>query len=309
MTGERTPAFIDERTSFAACGKSGHGFPDHDRALSASRKMFILASLTFLAFACYRSSGESGDPDQGAPDEKDEGSGPDRADFDESPPDMGPDVPPDPAIDDAPAEAPAEVIEDDAGEDPPGDDWCDCPHPEWCWAHVGCLDGCCPACENGGALEFGSCYHTCEEYPETDCNVICPAYSCGTAFYLRPGCAELRGYGFCMGEFGLNSFWYRGALAARLVGDYPEPDCPPENPCCQTRLYELGFEVTECDAWGFIPLDTSEVPAAGWSCPGTNCGPGCNPPDGTTVEVHVRWYPDHLSRPEKFVLEEVCGVL
>jgi hypothetical protein len=65
----------------------------------------------------------------------------------------------------------------------------------------------------------------------------------------------------------------------------------------------------DCEDLGFVPLDLSEVPALAWSCTATNCGAEGTPPEGTWVNVHVRWHPNHIDPPEKFVLEELCEIL
>jgi len=199
----------------------------------------------------------------------------------------------------------------DDSEDVPDDEaqW-----DEWCLNRVGCIDGCCEECENGSAREIGGCWYTCEEYfsIEMDCNVICPDYTCdvGSWEFISPGCTGLRDQGFCMRAFGKNSFWYRGALTVRVSEEYPEPDCPSDNPCCQIREYEVGFEVgADCGGLGFVPLDSSEVSEIYWLCEATNCGAECVPPAGTVVKVHVRWYPDHINPPEKFIIEELCEIL
>jgi hypothetical protein len=206
-------------------------------------------------------------------------------------------------------EEPAEDYTDDAGADI---EW-DIPCP---YGMAGCMDGCCPDCENGEGMEIGGCWSTCEEYYsiEMDCSVICPDFTCDamyTSDWLPPGCAGRRDAGFCMGAFGKNSFWYDAPLTVHVaIGGDPEPPCPLDDPCCHPRACEFGFVVgTDCGGYGFVPLDLSEVPDIGWSCSATNCGAVSTPLEGTRVMVHVRWHPNHIDPPERFILEELCEIL
>ncbi len=176
---------------------------------------------------------------------------------------------------------------------------------ECVWA--GCLDGCCE-CENGGVVGCGGCWTTCEEPPLCNCSARCPEYTCETAHFIEPVTMGERS-GLCSGALpGRNSFWYRGEIATDPEGPGPPGDCPTENPCCQRRFYTLGFRDVRNPYTTFYPIDTSEIAGLDWSCSGTNCGPECNPPVGTVVDVHLRWFPDVLSLPSRLIPEEVCAV-
>ena len=172
---------------------------------------------------------------------------------------------------------------------------------------AGCVDGCCGS-ENGGTETWGGCWTTCEDEPV--CNPTID--SCETAWFLPPGETAWRDPDmWCYGYSGLNSFWYTGPLAAALAEEYADPTCPADDPCCQERRYELGFDVTTAGCSAFVPLDTSDVPGLGWSCRGTNCGSSCDPPVGTTVAVHVAWNPPisgyrSVTCPDTFNLLDVC---
>jgi hypothetical protein len=91
------------------------------------------------------------------------------------------------------------------------------PWEDWCPFSHGCMDGCCPECENGSALGTGGCWDTCEEYYniEMDCTIICPDFTCDAGYgdWLAPGCIGIRDTVICGSSFGKNSFWYRAKLS------------------------------------------------------------------------------------------------
>jgi hypothetical protein len=148
--------------------------------------------------------------------------------------------------------------------------------------YSGCVDAVCPE-ENGGCKMCGGC--SCWPSPDLlaiDCCGTVLRYSCANAEFLAPGQRGAMSGSFCLYYVDvLNSYWYEGDLVPCLDAPGPWPG--------GDSFVPLGFEVRSpyAEESGCVPVLSGDGATEPWGCSSDGRHLDCEPPEGTTVRVHV----------------------